>query len=72
MGFEWVAIGLGDVAWIALAFAFGLVSRAIGLPPLVGFSAGAHSVFNMYSEAGAGFVAHVMNEIPLHGGIPSA
>jgi glutathione-regulated potassium-efflux system ancillary protein KefC len=26
--------------------------------------AGAHSVFNMYSEAGAGFVAHTMNELP--------
>ena len=39
MGFEWVAIGLGDVAWIALAFVLGLGSRAIGLPPLVGFLA---------------------------------
>jgi hypothetical protein len=25
--------------------------------------AGAHSVFNMYAEAGAGFVSHVMNEL---------
>lgn len=39
MDFGWVAIGLGDVAWIALAFVLGLVSRAAGLPPLVGFLA---------------------------------
>jgi len=39
MGFEWVAIGLGEVAWIALAFALGFASRAIGLPPLVGYLA---------------------------------
>ncbi|MBT8061121.1 MAG: cation:proton antiporter [Gammaproteobacteria bacterium] len=39
MDFEWVAIALGDVAWITLAFALGLGSRQIGLPPLVGFLA---------------------------------
>jgi predicted Kef-type K+ transport protein len=39
MGFEWVAIEFGDVAWIALAFALGFLARAIGLPPLVGFLA---------------------------------
>ena len=39
MGFEWIAISLGDVAWIAMAFALGLVSRAAGLPPMVGFLA---------------------------------
>jgi predicted Kef-type K+ transport protein len=37
--FEWVAIALGDVAWITLAFALGFGSRQIGLPPLVGFLA---------------------------------
>jgi len=37
MDFEWVAIALGDVAWIMLAFALGLGARLIGLPPLVGF-----------------------------------
>lgn len=37
MGFEWVAIGLQDVLWIALAFVLGLLSRGVGLPPLVGF-----------------------------------
>jgi predicted Kef-type K+ transport protein len=37
MDFEWVAIALGDVAWITLAFALGFCSRLIGLPPLVGF-----------------------------------
>lgn len=37
MDFEWVAIALGDVAWISLAFVLGLMARMIGLPPLVGF-----------------------------------
>src|SRR5210317_693949 len=37
MDFEWVAIALGDVAWITLAFALGFSSRLIGLPPMVGF-----------------------------------
>ena len=37
MDFEWVAIALGDVVWISLAFALGLSARLIGLPPMVGF-----------------------------------
>jgi len=39
MDFEWVAIALGDVAWISLAFGLGLLARLVGLPPLVGFLA---------------------------------
>jgi predicted Kef-type K+ transport protein len=39
MDFAWVAIAVGDVAWISLAFVLGLVSRMVGLPPLVGFLA---------------------------------
>ncbi|MCP3669022.1 MAG: cation:proton antiporter [Gammaproteobacteria bacterium] len=39
MDFEWVAIALGDVAWISLAFVLGFLVRLIGLPPLVGFLA---------------------------------
>ena len=39
MDFEWVAIALGDVVWISLAFALGLLARLVGLPPLVGFLA---------------------------------
>ncbi len=39
MDFEWVAIALGDVAWISLAFLLGYLARLIGLPPLVGFLA---------------------------------
>ncbi len=35
--FEWIAIALGNVVWIAVAFVLGLLSRAAGLPPLVGF-----------------------------------
>ena len=39
MDFQWIAIALGDVAWISVAFVLGLLSRAVGLPPLVGFLA---------------------------------
>jgi len=39
MDFEWVAIALGDVAWISLAFLLGFLARLITLPPLVGFLA---------------------------------
>ncbi len=39
MEFEWVAIALGDVAWITLAFAFGLCASFLRLPPLIGFLA---------------------------------
>ncbi len=39
MDFEWVAIALGDVTWITLAFFLGFMARLIGLPPLVGFLA---------------------------------
>ena len=37
MEFEWVAIALGDVVWISLAFVFGFLASQIGLPPLIGF-----------------------------------
>lgn len=37
MDFEWVAIALGDVSWISLAFLLGYLARLINLPPLVGF-----------------------------------
>ena len=39
MDFEWVAIALGDVVWITLAFCLGLLARTIGLPPLAGYLA---------------------------------
>ncbi|MDH3354278.1 MAG: cation:proton antiporter [Chromatiales bacterium] len=39
MDFEWIAIALGDVAWISLAFMLGFLARLINLPPLVGFLA---------------------------------
>ena len=39
MDFQWIAIALGDVVWISIAFVLGLLSRAAGLPPLVGFLA---------------------------------
>ena len=37
MDIEWVALGMNEVAWIALAFVLGLGARFVGLPPLVGF-----------------------------------
>ena len=39
MSLDWIAIALGDVAWITLAFMMGLGARLIGLPPLIGFLA---------------------------------
>lgn len=39
MEFEWVAIALGDVVWITIAFALGYLAQLTGLPPLVGFLA---------------------------------
>jgi len=39
MDFEWVALALGDVSWIFLAFILGFIARLINLPPLVGFLA---------------------------------
>jgi len=39
MDFEWVAIALGDVAWISLAFVLGFLARLLSLPPLIGFLA---------------------------------
>ncbi|MEA3373188.1 MAG: cation:proton antiporter family protein [Campylobacterota bacterium] len=39
MDFEWVAIAMGDVTWISLAFFLGFLARLITLPPLVGFLA---------------------------------
>lgn len=50
MDFELIAIALGDVAWIALAFVLGLVSRTVGLPPLVGFLAAGFAL-NLYGIA---------------------
>lgn len=39
MDFSWIAIALGDVTWISLAFALGFLARLISLPPMVGFLA---------------------------------
>ena len=50
LDFELIAIALGDVAWIALAFILGLLSRAIGLPPMVGFLAAGFAL-NLYGIA---------------------
>jgi glutathione-regulated potassium-efflux system ancillary protein KefC len=37
MNFEWMSISANDVTSLALAFMLGLLSRSVGLPPLVGF-----------------------------------
>jgi len=39
MEFQSTVVALGDFAWILVAFVTGLISRLIGLPPLVGFLA---------------------------------
>ena len=39
MSLDWIAIALGDVAWITLAFLMGFGARLVGLPPLIGFLA---------------------------------
>ena len=50
MDFEWIAIALGDVAWLAVAFVLGLASKSVGLPPLVGFLATGFAL-NLYGFA---------------------
>ncbi len=50
MDFELIAIALGDVTWIALAFVLGLLARTVGLPPLVGFLAAGFAL-NLYGIA---------------------
>ena len=52
MDFEWVAIALGDVVWVSLAFALGFCSRLIGLPPLVGFLATGFALNSMGMASG--------------------
>ena len=37
MDFEWIAIALGDVTWLSLAFLLGFLSSLVKLPPMVGF-----------------------------------
>ena len=50
MDFQLIATALGDVAWIALAFVLGLLSRVVGLPPMVGFLAAGFAL-NVYGIA---------------------
>ncbi|MCY4230717.1 MAG: cation:proton antiporter, partial [Alphaproteobacteria bacterium] len=49
MDFELIA--LGDVLWLTIAFVLGLLSRTVGLPPLVGFLAAGFAL-NLYGFAG--------------------
>ena len=50
MDFALIAIAFGDVVWIAMAFMLGLLSKTVGLPPLVGFLA-AGFILNLYGIA---------------------
>ena len=49
MDFELIA--LGDILWLTIAFVLGLLSRTVGLPPLVGFLAAGFAL-NLYGFAG--------------------
>ncbi len=51
MDFQLIVTDFGDVAWIAMAFALGLLSRTVGLPPLVGFLATGF-LLNLYGVSG--------------------
>jgi predicted Kef-type K+ transport protein len=51
MEFSLLAIALGDVTWILLAFVFGLLARAVGLPPLIGYLV-------------TGFLLHAQGAVP--------
>ncbi len=51
MDFEQIAFAFGDLAWLVIAFALGLLSRAVGLPPLVGFLC-AGFVLNLFGIGG--------------------
>jgi len=53
MDFEWVAIAVGDVVWISVAFALGFLSKGIRLPPLVGFLAAGFILSAMGFASGA-------------------
>ena len=37
LDFEWVAIAVGDVTWISVAFILGFAAHLVRLPPLIGF-----------------------------------
>jgi len=47
-----LSIQYSDPIWIAIAFAFGLVIRAVGLPPLVGFLAAGFLLNALGAEGG--------------------
>ncbi len=51
MDFQFVAIALGDIAWIATAFGLGFLAHLFRLPPLVGFLA-AGFVLNEFGFSG--------------------
>jgi len=39
MNFNWLALALPEVAWIAIAFALGMLARFFRLPAMIGFLA---------------------------------
>lgn len=54
MDFDWIAIAISDVSWIALAFALGFLARLVGLPPLIGFLAAGFLLHSQGAEGGEG------------------
>lgn len=55
---QWIAIALGDGAWVAVAFVMGLASRAVGLPPLVGFLVAGFTL-NLFGMTGGESLTHL-------------
>lgn len=61
MDFGLIAIALDDVAWIAMAFVMGLLSKTVGLPPLVGFLATGF-LLNLYG-IGSGEILQKLSDL---------
>lgn len=50
---DWLDIGLGDPAWIVIAFLGGFAARSVKLPPLVGFLAAGFALHAIGAQPGA-------------------
>ena len=52
MDMPWLSVGLGDPWWLLLAYVAGILARAVGLPPLVGFLAAGFLLNAFGAESG--------------------
>ncbi|MAT60790.1 MAG: potassium transporter Kef, partial [Micrococcales bacterium] len=52
MDVPWLSVGLGDPWWLLLAYVAGMLARAVGLPPLVGFLAAGFLLNAFGAESG--------------------